>query len=285
MALKKGTEVATIDVALVTIITMSGVELALDTSNKVEVTPSTETTDAVKNIVKGVLIAQKPLTTTITGNEITMTDNVFNPQLVKILQGGTIRYWKDVEHTEAVTDETEFGVCGYTPPVLGSKEKGEVFELCLYSAIYNAAGLITGYEKTTYPNCQGQPVAFSSEDNTFRAPEYTITSAPDSGEAPYDINIVDALPVLGEYKITQNLVNATSDYAKAVISGTGVKIKLTADETYTLATPVITMGGDDISSTVWDEAKSTITLPKITGDVVISEKALAPAPPQEEGQG
>lgn len=45
-----------------------------------------------------------------------------------------------------------------------------------------------------YPNCQGQPVALSSEDGVFRAPEYTITSAPDKGQAPYEIAYVKELP-------------------------------------------------------------------------------------------
>ena len=52
------------------------------------------------------------------------------------------------------------------------------------------------FEKITYPNCQGVPVAFGSEDGAFRAPEYTINSAPGNGEAPYSIDYVKDLPVL-----------------------------------------------------------------------------------------
>ena len=53
MAIKKGNEVSTIDVNLVTIkVTGATDEIGLVTANKIEVTPSTETTDAVKNIVK-----------------------------------------------------------------------------------------------------------------------------------------------------------------------------------------------------------------------------------------
>ena len=145
MALKKGNEVATIDVAMVTLKTLGASvrELALDTSNKVEVTPSTETTDAVKNIVKGKLIAQKPATTTLTGNAITLTDNVFNAELVQILQGGEIKYWADSAHSTMGDTDLGYGVARYTPPLVGSDDKGEIFELCLYSAIYNAAGVIT----------------------------------------------------------------------------------------------------------------------------------------------
>lgn len=196
MALKKGHEIPTIDVSLVTIKSKAsnGAEIGLNTSSKIAVSPQTDTQDAVKLVVKGVLLAQKPTTTTLTGNTITLTDNVFNPEVVKILQGGTVKYWTTSEKTTEGETDAGFGVSSYTPPVAGSKDKGEVFILCAYSAIYNAAGLCTGYEKIEYPNCQCTPVALSSEDNVFRAPEYTINSAPNTGEAPYKISYVDELP-------------------------------------------------------------------------------------------
>lgn len=182
---KSKAEIATIDVCLVTIETAAG-EFGFDTANSIGVEPQIEEQDAVKLIVKGILRAQKPKTYTVTGNTITLTDNVFNPELVLVLQGGTIKY--DAE------DPTK--VIGYTPPVAGSSNKGEVFKLNAYSAQYDVSGQIVKYEKITYPNCQGVPVAFGSEDGAFRVAEYTINSAPKIGEAPYDISYVPALPVL-----------------------------------------------------------------------------------------
>ena len=276
MALKKGTEVATIDVVLVTVKTASGVELALTTSNKVDVAPATETTDAVKNIVKGVLIAQKPAKTIVTGNALTMTDNVFNPQLVKTLQGGTIYYWQDAAKTTKGTTETNYGVAGYVPPVIGSTEEGEIFETSLYSAIYNAAGIITGYEKCTYPNCQGQPVAFSSEDGVFRAPEYTINSAPDRGEAPYEIEYISELPSLTTYTITQTLSHVTSSYVGTEVnSGDGIVATLTPASGYTVDTVTVTMNGADITASAWNSATSKVTIAAVTGNVVITATGTA----------
>lgn len=183
--IKKGNEIATIDVALVSIKTYEedADELILDTANKIGVTIGTETTDAIKLIVKERLIAQKPQQTVVTGNTIVLTDNVFNDQLVLILQGGKIKYGED---------GTTFA--GYTPPVSGSNEKGKVFMLKAYSSIYNAAGILTGYECITYPNCQGVPVALESEDGVFRVSEYTINSAPAEGEPAWDMDIVSELP-------------------------------------------------------------------------------------------
>lgn len=194
---KRGNEIPTIDVALVTM-EVSGQEneIALDTASTIEVNPTSETEDAVQLIVKGRLIAQKPSNTTVTGNTITLTDNVFNPEMVKILQGGTIKYWSDAGHGSEINTDAGFGVASYKPPVAGSAEKGTVFKLHAYSSIYNAAGIITGYEKISYPNCQGTPVFLNTEDGAFRAPEYTINSAPTEDEAPYEITYVDELPTV-----------------------------------------------------------------------------------------
>ena len=195
MAIKKGNEIPTIDVALVTLDDGTN-ELILDTASQIQVTVQADTQDAVKLVVKGRLIAQKPTVTTITGNTIVLTDNVFNPEQVKILQGGTVKYWTTAEHTAEGDEDKGFGVSSYTPPVAGSTEKGKVVTINAYSAIYNAAGILTGYEKIAYPNCQGTPIQLNSQDGAFRAPEYTINSAPAEGQAPYKISYIspDELP-------------------------------------------------------------------------------------------
>ena len=186
MAVKKSkAEIATIDCNLITI-EVEGVEFGFETASKIAVEPQIETQEAVKLIIKGVLKAQKPEQSVVTGNKITLTDNVFNPELVQVLQGGTIKY--DGEVTTKIV--------GYTPPVAGSGDTGEEFKLNCYTAQYNAAGQIVQYEKTTYPNCSGSPIAFGAEDGAFRAPEYVINSAPNTGEAPYDMSYVAELPVL-----------------------------------------------------------------------------------------
>lgn len=187
------TEIPTIDVVMVVVET-SNKSYALDTASQIGVEPQIEEEDAVKLVIKGKLKAQKPAVSTITGNRITLTDNVFAPELVKILQGGTIKYWTSAERESEGTEETNFGVSSYTPPTVGSGEKGEVFKLHAYSAQYDSSGQIVQYEQITYPNCQGVPVAFGSEDGAFRAPEYTINSAPKKDEAPYEIHYVKALP-------------------------------------------------------------------------------------------
>ena len=187
MSVKKGTEVATIDVSLITIRPendSSADEIALDTAYSIAVEPQVEMVEAVKLVIKGVLKAQKRAANTLTGNTITLTNNVFTPELVLMLQGGTITYDSQ--------DPTK--IIKYEPPAAGSSEKGEIFILSAYSAQYDTSGQIIRYEKITYPNCQGTPVAINTEDGVFRVSEYIINSAPKTGESPYIIEYVDALP-------------------------------------------------------------------------------------------
>ena len=186
---KSRNEIPTIDCALVTISYndgMSDYEFGFDTANQIETEIQVEEEDAVKLVVKGKLRAQKKKQTTITGVEITLHDNVFNPELVLVLQGGTITY----------DSQDASKIVSYAPPVAGSDDKGKVFTFNAYSAQYDASGTIVRYEKTSFPNCEGEPIAFSAEDNTFRAPEYTINSAPSTGQSPYVITYVDTLPTL-----------------------------------------------------------------------------------------
>lgn len=310
MSLKKGTEIPTIDVVLVTIITDEEVpqQYALDTASKIGVEPQIEKQEAVKLIVKSVLKAQKKEKSVITGHKLTLTDNVFIPEIVKILQGGTIQTQEvpvdgtGTQQVETATvagtistagnatvvvssnlfdaDETlsvvvslndtaaqvaakiraalalnavvaaaftiggtgvyivltakeaaandatlnisvDNGTCagittattsanttagiapdmedeviGYTPPVAGQVNELTPFTLAAYSAQYNEAGQIVRYERITYPNCTGEPVALNTEDGVFRVGEYMIDSAPEKGQAPYAIAYVSELPAV-----------------------------------------------------------------------------------------
>lgn len=206
---KSKVEVATIDCNLITIETQDGREFGFDTANKLAVEPQIEEEDAVKLVIKGILRAQKPKVSTITGHELKLTDNVFNAELVLVVQGGEIVY--DPDNPDEIV--------GYNPPVAGSGNKGEVFKLNAYTAQYDASGQIVKYERISYPNCYGVPIAFGSEDGAFRAPEYTINSAPKRGEPPYSLTYVKALPILvDEYELGQlGVVSNPADVAGKVI--------------------------------------------------------------------
>lgn len=188
---KRATEIPTIDCNIVSIQPQGEeTEYILDTATAISVSPEIEETEATKLVIKGILRAQKPSVSTMTGNTITLTDNVFTPELVEILQGGTI------------TKDTDGHITAYEPPAAGSNDKGKVFTLRAYSAQYDASGQIVCYERISYPNCQGTPISISSEDDVFRVSEYTINSAPKKGESPYVIEYLESLPEEGNTETT-----------------------------------------------------------------------------------
>lgn len=251
MARKGASEIPTIDCEMITVSPSwdPTIEFGLTTANQIEVEPQTEDIDAVRLIVKGKLLAQKKQKKTIVGHEITLHDNVFNATLVKMLQGGTIEYWTNENKSASSYTETLFGVAKYTPPEVGSDVAGDVFTLNAYSAQYDAAGEIVQYEKISYPNCTGVPVAFASEDDSFRAPEYTIDSAAKNGQAPYEISYVDSLPILTGFGVNNKAVTLTLTECKANIPnsvGAGTyRVVLTPNEGHAFATKptaVVTIG-------------------------------------------
>lgn len=183
---KQGTEMSFIDCCMIVVTTQETTprSIGITSGTKLGVEPQLETTEAVKNVIKGIVKAQKPEKQTISGHKLTLTDNLTILELIEILQGGTLK--KD-----------ESGkITGYTPPEVGKEYKPAKFTLDAYSAQMDRGGNIVCYEKCSYPGCSGQPVGLNSEDNVFRANEYTINSIPGDGEAPYDISFVDELPTL-----------------------------------------------------------------------------------------
>lgn len=269
MAVKRGHEIPTIDCALVTIsVPGSEDELILDTASNIAVTPQIETTDAIRLVVKNVLRAQKPVQNVLVGNTIVLTDNVFTPELVQVLQGGTI-------HTNP-----QGRVTGYDPPVAGSTDTGSVFLLNAYSAIYDAAGIPTGYERITYPNCQGVPVGLSAQDDVFRVTEYTINSAPKMGEAPYMVRWIqpNAIPKLPDMpplppytdqapQITSGLLpdgteNEAYSQELAATGATPITWSVTAG---TLPTGLTLSNAGLISGTPTAEGTSTFTVKATNG--------------------
>ena len=184
----KGTEMAVIDCCMIVLTTEDeSKSFGVTSSVKLGVEPQIETTNPVKLIIKGVLKAQKKGKNTITGHQLTLTDNLTILEILEFVQGGTL-----------TRDPETHKITGYKPPVVGEEYTPTKFKLEAYAAQMDEGGNVIQYEKTTYPGCTGQPVGLSSEDDVFRVNEYTIDSAPGNGEAPYEISYVDELPVLTE---------------------------------------------------------------------------------------
>lgn len=182
--IRKPDEIATIDAALIVLTPEDGGEDALGVTTNTEVATEvqTETTDANKLIIKGELKAQKKEKRTVTGIQITLTDNMTVLELARAVQGGTIV-------------KNEAGkIIRYTPPLIGSKEEQKKYTVEVYSACMDSSGDVTGYEKIKYLHCTGKPFAYNAKDDEWRSAQYVLTSLPKKGEPPYETEIVDTLP-------------------------------------------------------------------------------------------
>lgn len=74
--------------------------------------------------------------------------------------------------------------------------------------------------------------------------------------------------------VTNNLTHVTnSNTATMAEQGGSYTGTLTADSGYTLGTVSVTMGGEDVTATVY--SSGTITIPSVTGDIVITATAVA----------
>lgn len=186
-----------IDCAMIVIKPDDGSEgIAFTSASKLGVEKQEETNEAVKNIIKNAVKAQKPEETTLTGHTLTLTDTTLIMEALPILQGGTL------------TKDNDGNITGYTPPVSG-KNEGKVFTLEAYTASMEGS-TITGYACMSYPGCKGTPVVMNFEDNVFQSNEYTINSTPGKGQPPYSWKRVDALPTYANPNVPLGALTVTS---------------------------------------------------------------------------
>lgn len=79
------------------------------------------------------------------------------------------------------------------------------------------------------------------------------------------------------YTITNNLTNCNNSNSAEIINAKkSYSATITADEGYTMNTITVTMGGKDVTSTVVNN--NTITIASVTGNIVITAKAIVVAP-------
>lgn len=213
--IRKPDEVATIDASLIVLTPESGDEdaIGITTNTEVATEVQTETTDANKLIIKGELKAQKKEKQTLTGIQLTLTDNMTVLDLAKAVQGGTI-----------LRDE-QGNIVKYTPPIVGEETPQEKYTVDVYSACMDSSGEIIKYEKITYRHCTGQPFAYNAKDDEWRAPQYVLVSLPKQGEPPYELEYVDELP---EVEDASEIVPTLGTLTVSTVAGTSTgKTKVT----------------------------------------------------------
>ena len=143
--------------------------------------------------MNNVLIAQKRSQDVVTGATIKVTDNIFSPQVLQTVQGGTF------------TVDSDGNFTGYEAPKAGEEYTPEVFDFAMYTAQRDVSGAIKQYAKILFPNCVGKPTAISFEENTFFCPTYELVSTPNNGESPYKITTMKELPTFEVDEVSKNI--------------------------------------------------------------------------------
>lgn len=136
--------------------------------------------------IKGRLYANRAADDTVLGNDITCKDNLMSPELLQIMQGGTLN----------VDDSGNF--VSYAAPATGATDNRVKFTTNIYTAEVSTDGDTGRYLKVTYPDCYGSSVPLTFQDGVYFTNSYTIKSRPAKGSSPYSVEFVDELPTASE---------------------------------------------------------------------------------------
>lgn len=119
------------------------------------------------------------------GYEIQLDDNTLIPEVLALIDGGSLRY-------ETPEDDTT-SVVGYDAPVSGQTVDRTLFTLNLYTEEKDADGETINYAKISFVHCKGKPVSWTLEDGEFFVPSFNVESRPAKGETPFTLDFMDTL--------------------------------------------------------------------------------------------
>ncbi|MCL2352619.1 MAG: hypothetical protein FWC55_08830 [Firmicutes bacterium] len=183
MAFDNTVEKALIGVAMVVLTAEDGKRYTFSTSTRANAKIVIEAGKKIELVIKGVLKAQKKFDSAIKGVDVEFDDNMFLPEVVALLQGGSI------------ARDGNGNFLSYTPPAAGSAPNLGKFDVDIYTEETDTSGEIIGYVRLALPNGKGEPVELTFDDSRFYAAKYTISTAPSPGQAPYVIEAVERLPL------------------------------------------------------------------------------------------
>lgn len=177
-------EKALIGVSMVVLTDKNDKKYSFTTSTKASAKVNIEEGKKVELIIKGVLKAQRKFDSSIKGVDLEFQDNMFLPEVVALLQGGT------------VSMDSGGKFLSYIPVASGDSAELDSFTVDVFTEETDTSGEILGYAKLSLPNGKGEPVELGFEDDKFFSAKYVITTAPAAGEPPYTIEMVESLPVI-----------------------------------------------------------------------------------------
>ena len=190
----------------------------------------------------------------------------------------SILFGHDVNGTTGVETSGANDVSNYVGyGVTVKNSDGSYDALVLYKAKFTegAENFQTKGSSMNYvtPQLSGSAVTRDTDDK-WRVKNFGFASESDAVDWICSVLGIENTFTGDAYSVTQDLTHAFSNYNRASIrKNTALSIKIVADDGYELATPEVTMGGEDITATAWDAVTSKVSIASVTGDVVITEVA------------
>lgn len=173
------------DVVMTQIKVQGGTTHSFATADEISCEPVIEEGEQKTLKIKSKLVASKQTPDMVLGHDITCKDNVFTPDLLADVQGGT------VTKTEASTGTFK----KYTAPNVGAVPNTKSFDFISYVEVVGDDGPTGDYLKYTFPNCKGSFISPNFKDGEYYANEYTIKSRPTLNTSLYTVELVNELPV------------------------------------------------------------------------------------------
>lgn len=154
----------------------NGQSYYFDTSEKADAKPDLSKGKEDILRVKNRIIAMNRTEDICIGYNVKLTDNTFPPELMCLVDGGTMTS------------------SGYEGPEIGVAVNKTPFILNLYSEEKDYDSSTIQYVKFSFKHNKGTPVEFKFEDGKFYVPEFESTSRPKKGEKPVYVEYVSSLP-------------------------------------------------------------------------------------------
>lgn len=159
-----------------------------------------------------------------------------------------------------------------------------VWRLCTPNASYNSENNYK--DRVVYGVSFGEDVDYPKTPNTGDDTSFVVDVINPSEQmiysfvygAGYDRTIDMTAMAVRKYGVTKNLTFAsvTDENGTMIEEGESYSCKIVVNDDYTIDTIKITMGGVDITSTAYNASTGMVTIPSVTGAIVITVVAEAP---------
>lgn len=206
----------------------------------------------------------------------------FELQSVTVTMGG-VDVTASVYADGAVSIASVTGDIVITASAANSEEEVTMTDL---SVVYSGGDVAIG---TAVTELEGITVtAHYSDGSTQTVEKYAMTGTIGEGSntivvnyngfsAYFTVNGVETYPAT--CLVTNDMTNAsTNNTLPGVAGGSYYTATITANDGYVLESVVVTMGGEDVTASVYDASTGKITIETVTGNIVITAIATSSAP-------